>query len=132
MTDAETVVDAFGARREWREPAALLDASEAPAPAGQHLVRIGLVADVPDQTVVRRVEYVVQGDGEFDGAEPGGEVAAHRADRVDQEFAQFRRERGEFPGGERTQVGGRLDRVQQRSRLLLTHAGSVLEAPRGA
>ncbi len=30
------------------------------APAGEDLVRIGLVADVPDQPVVRRVEHVMQ------------------------------------------------------------------------
>ena len=41
-------------------------------PSGEHLVGIGLVADVPDQAVVRRIEYVVQGDGQFDRTEIGG------------------------------------------------------------
>jgi hypothetical protein len=39
-------------------------------------VRIGLVADVPDEPVVRRVEDVVQRDGQFDDAEAGAEMAA--------------------------------------------------------
>jgi hypothetical protein len=39
------------------------------AAAGQDLVRIGLVADIPDQPVARRVEDMVQRDGELDHAE---------------------------------------------------------------
>ncbi len=35
------------------------------------------MADVPHDAVVRRVEDIMQGDRELDGAEPGGEVAAH-------------------------------------------------------
>jgi hypothetical protein len=46
------------------------------AAAGQDLVGVGLVADVPDQPVVRRVEDVMQGDGQFDRAEVGRQVAA--------------------------------------------------------
>ena len=97
--DAEGVVLAFGARREGREAAALLDGVELVAPAGEHLVRIGLVADVPDEPVVRRVEDVVQRDGELDRAEAGGEVAAARGDAADQVFAQLRRRshRARFP-----------------------------------
>jgi hypothetical protein len=54
------------------------------AAAGQGLVRIGLVADVPHQAVGRRVEHVVQGDGQFDRAEVGRQMAAglrHRFER---------------------------------------------------
>ena len=43
--------------------------ADAVAAAGEDLVRIGLMADVPDQPVVRRVEHVVQGDRQFDHAE---------------------------------------------------------------
>ena len=52
-----------------REAALLLDGVELVAAAGEHLVRIGLVADVPDEAVARRVEDVVQRDGELDRAE---------------------------------------------------------------
>ncbi len=61
-----------------REAAVLLDGVQLLAPPGQHLVRIGLVADVPDDAVVRRVEDVVQGDGQLDRAESGREVPATR------------------------------------------------------
>ena len=30
------------------------------APSGEYLVRIGLVTDIPDQPIVRRVEHIMQ------------------------------------------------------------------------
>ena len=81
-------------------PSLLLDGVEPVAAAGQHLVRIGLVPDVPDQAVVRRVEDVVQRDRELDRAEAGGEVPAARGDGLDEVVAQFARRlrRAAFPG----------------------------------
>ena len=80
MADAEGVVFAFGARRERCEPAALLDGVELVAPAGEHLVRIGLVTDVPHQPVARRLEDVVQRHRELDRTEARGEMSAARGD----------------------------------------------------
>ncbi len=68
MGRAERVVFALGALGEARQAAALAERPDAVAPPGQDLVRIGLVSDVPDQAVVRRVEHVVQGDRELDDA----------------------------------------------------------------
>ena len=62
------------------------------APAGQDLVRVGLVADVPDQPVVRRVEDVVQGHGQLDHAQPGAEMPAGHRDRVDRLLPQLGRQ----------------------------------------
>jgi hypothetical protein len=62
MRGAERVVFALGALGEAGEAARLAQRADAVAPAGQDLVRIGLVADVPDQPVVRRVEDMVQRD----------------------------------------------------------------------
>ena len=83
MRGAERVVFALGALGEAGQPAALAQGADAVAPAGQDLVRIGLVADVPDQPVVRRVEDVMQRDGQFDHAKPGAEMAAGLGDGVD-------------------------------------------------
>ncbi len=69
MRRAERVVFALGALGEAGQAAALAQRADAVAPAGQDLVRIGLVADVPDQPVARRVEDVVQRDGQLDDAE---------------------------------------------------------------
>ena len=77
------------------------------AAAGEDLVRIGLMADVPDDAVVRGVVEVVQGGGEFDHPQPGAEMAAAASDRFDQISAQFV---GRSPRsslfGELAQIGG--------------------------
>ena len=52
MGGAERIVFAFGPLGESGKPAALPKRAHAIAPAGQDLVGIGLVADVPDQLVV--------------------------------------------------------------------------------
>ena len=89
MRGAERVVFAFGALGEAGEPALGAQRADAVAAACQDLVRIGLVADVPDQAVVRRVEDMVQRDGQFDDAEAGAEMAARDGHGVDEFGAQF-------------------------------------------
>ena len=89
MRGAERVVFALGAPGEAGKPAFLAQRADAVAAAGQDLVRIGLVADIPDQPVIGRVEDVVQGDRQLDDAEPGAEMAAGDRHRIDQLGAQF-------------------------------------------
>ena len=105
MTDAERVVFAFAAGRERRQAILLLDRMQLIAAAGEHLVRIRLMADIPHQAVVRRVEDIMQGDREFDRAEPGGEVAAHLADGVDEVLTQLRGDLSQLAGWQLAQVG---------------------------
>ena len=76
MACAEDVVGALGAAQEAARPVRLLDRAQALASPRQHLVAVGLVADVPDDAVAWRVEDPVQADAELDGAEAAGEVAA--------------------------------------------------------
>ena len=76
-----------------REALVLLDGVQPLAPAGQHLVRVGLVPHVPDQPVVRGIEHVMQRNREFDGAQSRGKMPASGADAVDQELAQLLRQR---------------------------------------
>ena len=47
------------------------------------------MADVPDQSVARSVEDVVQRDGQFDDAKPGAEMAPGDRDGVDHLLTQF-------------------------------------------
>ena len=89
MRGAERVVFALGALGETGQPAALAQRADALAAAGEDLVRIGLMADVPDQPVGRRVEHVVQRHRELDDAEPGAEMAAGDRDGIDGFTAQF-------------------------------------------
>ena len=76
MRGAERIVFALRAFRETRKPAALPDRADAVAPARQDLVRIRLMTDIPDQPVMRRVEDVVQRQGQLDDAEAGAEMTA--------------------------------------------------------
>jgi len=57
--------------------------ANAVAPAGQNLVRIGLMPDVPDQFVGRRIEHGMQRHREFDHAQARAEMATGMGDRVD-------------------------------------------------
>src|SRR5262245_4523327 len=114
MRGAERVVLALGALGESREAAALAQGANAVAPAGEDLVRIGLVADVPDQPVARCIEHVVQGDGELDYTQPGAQMAARYRDRVDGLLAQFIRELAQRRLIETAQIGRGADLVEQR------------------
>lgn len=66
---AEGVVFAFVAARKARQAAQLAQAAHALAPPGQDFVRIGLMAHVPDQPVVGRVENVMQRHSQLDRAQ---------------------------------------------------------------
>ena len=57
---AERIVVALGALGETGQSAAGAQGADAVAAAGEDLVRVGLMADVPDQPVARRVEDVMQ------------------------------------------------------------------------
>ena len=61
-------------------------------------MRIALVADVPHQPVVRRVEHVVERGRQFHHAQAGAEMAAGGADGGDHFLAQFVRELAELVG----------------------------------
>ena len=56
----------------------------------------------------------MQGDGELAGAEVGAEVAADLADRVDDVGAHLLRDLLQLRVVELVQVGGAVDRAQQR------------------
>jgi hypothetical protein len=114
VADAEGVVFAFLALGERRHAVLLLDRVDDVAATGEDLVRIRLVADVPDEAVVRRVVEVVQCDGQLDHAEAGAEVAAAAADAFDQVGAQFFGDGGKFAFVEPAQVGRVLDAGQAR------------------
>jgi hypothetical protein len=77
---------AFG---ESGKSAALAQGPDAVAPVGQYLVRVGLMPHIPDQTVPRSIEDIMQRDGELDDAQPGTQVAAGDGHRTDGLRAQF-------------------------------------------
>ncbi len=112
---AEGVVFALGALGEAGQAAALAQGADAVAPAGQDLVRIALVADVPDQDVVRRVEDVVQGRRQLDHAEAGAKVAAGYRYGRDQLLAQLVGELAQVVLLQLAQVGRNRDLIEEGS-----------------
>ena len=113
MRGAERVVFAFGALGETGQAAALAQRANAVAPAGENFVRIGLVADVPDQPVGRRVEHGMQRDGQFHHAEPGAEMAAGLSDRVDGLVAQLVGQLLELLRRQVLQIARYVDAIEQ-------------------
>ena len=96
MAHAKGVVFAFAAHRERCQTIFQFDGGQLFAAAGEHLVRVGLMPYVPHESVVRRVEHVMQREREFDGAKARGEVSAPLAHGVDEKGAQLRCYRWQF------------------------------------
>jgi hypothetical protein len=86
VAGADDVVVGLEDRAERRQTLVLPDRREAVAAAGQDLVRIGLMADVPDDLVAWRLEQAVQRDRDLSGAQVGAEVPPDFADRVDDQL----------------------------------------------
>ena len=115
MAGAHDVVLGLEDRAERGQAVVLADCRQRLAAAGEDLVRVGLVADVPEDLVARRVEQAVQGDGQLAGAEVGAEVAADLTDRVDDVGAHLLRDLLQLLVVELVQVGGGVDPLEQRS-----------------
>ena len=114
MRGAERIVFALGALGEPGQSAAGPQGADAVAAIGQDLVRIGLVADVPNQAVLGRVEDVVQRHRQLDHAEAGAEMAAGHGDSVDGLLAQLVRHLAKLARLELPEVVRGLDLVEQR------------------
>src|SRR5262245_18903780 len=114
MRRAERVVLALGALGESGEPPALAQRANALAPPGEDLVRIGLMADVPHDAVVGRVEQVVQRDRQLHDAETGAEMPAGDRHGVDRLLTQLVSELTELRLVEAAEVCGRYDLIEQR------------------
>ena len=110
MSCSDSWIEQNGAR-----PAVLADRLQLVAAAGQDLVRVGLVADVPEDLVARRVEQRVQRDRDLAGPEVGAEVAADLADRVDDVLADLLRDLLELVVGQPVEVLRLVDAVQSSS-----------------
>ena len=66
MCRAERFMSGFTTFGKSRQPALLPQSPDPVVPPGQDFVRIGLVADISDQLVMRGVEYGTQRHGQFD------------------------------------------------------------------
>ncbi len=132
---AEDVVLALLAAQVAREAVELLDRAELVAPAGDELVRIRLVADIPDQQILGRVEGDMQREGQLDGAEVGGEVPTAQRHRLDDLLADLLRELIQLGRRESTQLRRLVNAIQYSSHAISSpHDRSMIcpPAPRSA
>ncbi len=106
MAGADHVVGRLLAAGEAGEAAVLADGTEPLAPAGEQLVGVALVADVPDDAVAGALQHAVQGQSELHGAQAGGEVTAGLAHAGEYRLADLVGEQGQFLLGELAEVGG--------------------------
>ncbi len=89
MRGAERVIYAFGALGKTGKTATLTDRADLVAPAGENFMRLALMPDIPDQTVIRRIEHGVNGDGQFDNAKTRAKMATGGGHGIDRFTAQF-------------------------------------------
>ncbi len=106
MSCSDSAIEQNGAR-----PAVLADRVQLVAPAGEDLVRVGLVADVPQNLVARRVEHRVERDRDLARSQVRAEMAADLADGVDDVLAHLLGDLLELLVGEAVEVLGLVDAV---------------------
>ncbi len=105
MRRTKGVVSALGALRKPRNTTQLAQRVHAVASARQNLVRIGLVAHIPHQTVVRGIEHMVQRHGQLHRAQVGAQVPPRLGNTVNHEGTQLRGQHLELAAREAAQLG---------------------------
>ena len=96
MAGTKGVEIRLAALRKARQATLLAQRFDAVPTTGQDLVRIGLVADIPDQPVIRGLKDVMQGNCQFHNAKPGAKMATGLRHGID---------------GRRPQLGGKALQV---------------------
>ena len=114
MRRAKTVVLTFVTAGEAANAAPLAQRAHLVTPPGEDLVRVSLVAHVPNQTVIGGVEHVMQCDGELHRAQIARQMAAGLAHAVQYEVAQLTRQMGQVTTRQAAQVGGAVEGRKQR------------------
>ena len=115
MRRPKTVVFALRSLGETGEAAAGSQGADTVAAAGEDLVRISLMADVPDQLVGRGVENVVQRNSQFDDAEARAKMSTGDRHRADGFSAQFVGDLLQVLRVELSKIGGFRYAIKQRS-----------------
>lgn len=104
----------LGATGETRQAARLAKGADAVTASGDDLVRIGLMAHVPDQPVVGGVEHGMDGDRQLHHAQRGPEMSACRGDRLDRFRPQLVRDLFQLVNRQVPQVNRVRNTIQQR------------------
>ena len=72
------------------------------------------MANIPDQPVVRRVEYIMKRNGQLDHAKACAKVAAGLRHGIDHLGTQFVRNSAQLLCRQRAQVCGNIDEIERR------------------
>jgi hypothetical protein len=89
VAGSKRVVLGLVTAKKTGQPAKLLYRMQLVASPCQDLVRIGLVANVPDQAVIWRVKDIMHRHGQFYGTQTRTRMAAHARTRIDNELADL-------------------------------------------
>jgi hypothetical protein len=81
--------------------------------AGEDFVRVGLVAHVPHDAVFRRVEHIVQRNGQLHRAQVGAEVTARAGHALQHVLAQLGGQPRQLRARQGPQVRGLVDVRQE-------------------
>ena len=76
-------------------------------------MRIGLMAHIPDQAILRRIEDVMQCDGQLDDAEARTQMAAGDRNRVDHFLPKFVGKLAQLRFRQAAQVGRQMHGIEQ-------------------
>ena len=102
-------------------PALLSQRADPAAAARDDLVRVGLMADVPDQAVLRRIEDVVQRHRKLDDAQSRAQMAAGHRNGRNRLLTQLVGKLAQLVGAQTTDVGRNVDGIEKRRRTLPSH-----------
>src|SRR5580765_8058764 len=114
MRRSERIVDALRALGETGQASALSHCSYPAPAAGQNLVRICLMPDVPDELVRRRVEDIVERYGKFDYTQAGTKMSACDRDGINSFLAQFVSNLPQLSSRKGAKRMGLVDPIEQR------------------
>ena len=89
--------------------------------SGQYLVSVSLVSDVPDNPVVRGVENIVQGNGQFNRSETGTQVSGIFRKYIYNVLTQLCTYLAQFFGRQLTQILRIINDVQYMFILAIYH-----------
>src|SRR5262249_239459 len=103
-------------------PAEAVQRAEPVGATGDDLVRVALVAGVPDDLVARRLEHLVERERQLDGAEVRADVSAGDGVALDQEPPDLRGEIVELAEARRADpIRGELGQLDGQRVLLSDH-----------
>ncbi len=104
VTGTKLIVLALASLQKAGNPVPLAQAGKLVVASGQKLPGIGLMPDIPDNLVDRRLELIEQRDGELDHPQACADVTAGDRTALDEAVANLLRELGQLVALETLQV----------------------------